>query len=96
MDDTFGLTAPGIQWPADGAMIAVSNEGPAATPPISRALRVGRRDLARLEGARWPFMEVAIRSNGRVLDAYVEMRTVTPATIAAVNQALSGIHTCSA
>src|ERR1700741_1792385 len=40
MDDLYGLTAT-MRWPADGAMIVVINEGPAATPLFRRALRVG-------------------------------------------------------
>jgi hypothetical protein len=77
-------------------MIAVSNEGPDATPRFTRALRVGSGDFSGFEGMKWPAANVAVRSHGRVLDAYVEMRTVTPATVAAANQVLAGVHTCSA
>jgi hypothetical protein len=94
MDDAFGLAAP-LAWPPRGAMIAVSNEGPAATPPFRRALEVGKGDFRGFEGMRWPAANVALRSHGRVLDAYVELHAVTPATVAAANAALAGIHTCS-
>jgi hypothetical protein len=94
LDYLYGLGAP-IEWPARGAMIAVSNEGPDATPPFRRALTVGGGDFAGFEGMRWPAAEVAVRSHGRVLDAYVELRAVTPATLAAANAALAGVHTCS-
>jgi hypothetical protein len=94
MDDLYGLTDT-MRWPADGAMIAVVNEGPAATPLIRRALRVGSRDFVGFEGMRWPAAHVAIRSRRRVLEAYVEIRTVTPATLAAANRALAGVRACS-
>jgi hypothetical protein len=96
MYDFYGLASSRIQWPADGAMVAVSNEGPAATPPFRGVLRVGSSDFGGFEGMRWPAANVAIRSHGRVLDAYVEMRSVTPATVAAANGALAGVRTCSA
>jgi hypothetical protein len=94
MDDFHGL-ATALRWPAGGVMIAVSNEGPAATPPFRPALRVTRADFRGFEGLKWPVANVSVRSEGRVLDAYVEARTVTPATVAAANQALAGVRTCS-
>jgi hypothetical protein len=96
LDNFYGLAASGMRWPAGGAMIAVSNEGPDATPRFTHALRVGSGDFGGFEGMTWPAANVAVHSHGRVLDAYVELRTVTPATIAAVNQALAGVHACSA
>jgi hypothetical protein len=95
MDDFYGL-APGGPWPHDGITIAVSNEGPAATPPFRRALRVSAADLQGFEGMKWPAANLAIRSQGRVLDAYVEVRTVTPAAIATVNRALADVRVCRA
>lgn len=95
LDDFYGL-ATSMPWPAHGAMIAVSNEGPAATPPFRSALRVGSGDLRGFEGMRWPGANVAVRSRGRVLDAYVELRTVTPAMVAAANRVLAGVRACSA
>jgi hypothetical protein len=95
LDDFYGL-ASAMAWPPHGAMVAVSNEGPAETPPFRRALRIGSGDLRGFEGMRWPSANVAVRSHGRVLNAYVELRTVTPATVAAANRALAGVRTCSA
>jgi hypothetical protein len=95
MDDFYGL-APGRRWPLDGITIAVSNEGPAATPPFRRALRVSGADFRGFEGMKWPAANLAIRSRGRVLDAYVEVRTVTPAAIATVNRALADVRACRA
>lgn len=95
LDNFYGL-ASRLHWPAGGAMIAVSNDGPDATPRFKRALRVAAADFSGFEGMHWPGAAFGVRSGGRVLSAYVEVRTVTPATIAAVNAALAGIHTCSA
>jgi hypothetical protein len=95
LDDFYGLATP-LRWPSQGVMLAVSNEGPAARPPFRAALRVAGGDFRGFEGLRFPAANVAVRSQGRVLDAYVEARRVTPATVAAVNAALAGVHTCSA
>jgi hypothetical protein len=94
MDDFYGL-APGRRWPHDGITIAVSNEGPDSTPRLRRALRVTRADFKGFEGMKWPAANLGIRSEGRVLDAYVEVRTVTPAAIATVNRALAAVRVCS-
>jgi len=99
MDNFYGL-APSLResqrWPRDGITMAVSNEGPASTPPFRRSLRVSAADFRGLEGMRWPAANLAIRSEGRVLDAYVEVRRVTPAAIAIVNRALAGVRVCRA
>jgi hypothetical protein len=94
LDDFYGLGASTRHWPRDGVMVAVLDEGPDATPPLGRALRVGSADFHGFEGARFSVAERAVRSNGRVLDAYVEVRSVTPARIAAANHVLAGVHTC--
>lgn len=95
MDDFWGLASP-LRWPSQGVMVAVSNEGPASTPPFRRALRVAATDFRGFEGLKWPATNLAVRSHGRVLDTYVEARTVTPGMIAAVNTALAGVRVCSA
>jgi hypothetical protein len=95
MDNFYGL-APGRRWPRDGITIAVSNEGPDSTPRFRRALQVTGADFESFEGMRWPAANFGIRSGGRVLDAYVEVRRVTPAAIATVNRALAGVRVCSA
>jgi hypothetical protein len=75
MDDFYGL-APGTRWPSDGVTIAVSNEGPDATPPFRRALRVTGGDFRAYEGMKWPAAHLGVRSRGRVLEAYAEVRTL--------------------
>ncbi|HJU37033.1 MAG TPA: hypothetical protein VJ716_06420 [Gaiellaceae bacterium] len=95
MDDFDGL-ASRLRWPRRGVMVAVSNEGPDATPRFRRELKVTAADFQGFEGLRWPAANVAIRSQGRVLDAYAEVRTVTPAAITAVNRALAAVRICSA
>jgi hypothetical protein len=94
MADFYGL-ASRLRWPPQGVMIAVSNDGPDATPHFGRALKVTAADFSGFEGLRWPAATVAIRSQGRVLNAYAEVRTVTPAAIALVNRALAGVRACS-
>jgi hypothetical protein len=95
MDDFYGLDNR-LRWPLRGVMIAVSNEGPDATPPFRHALRVAGADFHGFEGLKYPAANVAIRSQGRVLDAYAEVRTVTPAAIATVNRALADVRACPA
>jgi len=95
MDDFDGL-ASRLRWPPRGIMVAVSNEGPKATPPFSRALRVTAADFRGFEGLRWPAAHVAVRSHGRVLDAYAEVRQVTPGAVATTNRALAQDRACRA
>lgn len=95
LDDFYGLASP-LRWPARGIMIAVSNDGPDATPDFRRVLRVTGGDFKGLEGSRWPAAQLGIRSQSRVVVAYVEVRTVTQAAIATVNRALAGVRVCSA
>ena len=97
VDNFYGIgDAAGRDWPRGGVTIAVINEGPASSPLLSRALRVSGADFRGFEGSRWPVAHVAIRSQGRVLEAYAEVRTVTPAVVATVNRALAGVRACRA
>lgn len=97
VNDFYGIGASaGRHWPPGGITIAVINEGPDATPPIRQVLQVQRADFRGMEGSTWPAAHVAIRSRGRFLDAYAELREVTPAAIATVNHALAGVRVCSA
>jgi hypothetical protein len=95
MDDFYGLAA-GRQWPHGGITIGVSNDGPDSTPAFNKALRVTGSDFQGFEGDRYPTAHVAIRSHGRVLDAYAEVRTVTPSAVATVNRALADVRPCNA
>lgn len=96
VDDFYGIGASaGRHWPRGGITIVVINEGPQATPPVARALRVDRADFRGMEGSTWPAAHVAIRSQGRFLDAYAEVRGVTPAAIATVNRALADVRACT-
>jgi hypothetical protein len=95
MDDLYGLS-DSMRWPRDGITIAVSNEGPDANGLFKRALRVTGADFKGFEGMRWPTAHLSSRSHGRVLEAFAEVRTVTPASIATVNRALAGVRVCSA
>lgn len=97
VDDFYGIGASaGRHWPRGGITIVVINEGPDATPPIRQELRVHRADFRGMEGSTWPAAHVAIRSQGRFLDAYAEVRGLTPASVATVNRALAGVRVCSA
>jgi hypothetical protein len=73
----------------------VSNEGSDETPRLRRDLRVERADLRGFEGAPRPAATLAIHTHGRVLTAWVEVDSVTNATIAGANAALSGIRGCT-
>jgi hypothetical protein len=97
VDDFYGIgDAAGRNWPRNGITIAVINEGPDSSPQLSRALRVSGADFRGFEGSSWPVAHVAIRSHGRVLEAYAEVRTVTPAATATVNRALADVRICRA
>jgi hypothetical protein len=97
VDNFYGIgDAAGRDWPRGGITIAVTNEGPDSSPRLRRALRVSGADFRRFEGSRWPVAHVAIRSRGRVLEAYAEVRTVTPAVVATVNRALADVRACHA
>jgi hypothetical protein len=94
--DFYGLTDR-FNWPANGVTVAVTNEGPAAKfRAPSGPLRVSARDFGGIEGAAHPSGQITVRANGRILDGYVEVGAITPATIAAANQALAGVRTCTA
>jgi hypothetical protein len=97
VDDFYGIgDAAGRDWPRGGITVAVINEGPASSPPLRRALQISRADFQGFEGSRWPVAHVAVRSQGRVLDAYAEVRTVTAAATATVNRALANVGACHA
>jgi hypothetical protein len=97
VDNFYGIgDSAGRNWPRGGITIAVINEGPDSTPPLRRALRVSGADFRGFEGSRWPVARVAIRSQGRVLEAYAEAKTVTPAVVATVNRALGDVRPCNA
>jgi hypothetical protein len=97
MDDLYGLTTR-MPWPAGGVTVAVSNWGPSPKPfaPRPHVLRVEHHSFGGIEGAQLPAANFQVESNGRLLGTYVEVGTLTPATIAAANQALAGVRTCSA
>lgn len=85
------------RWPADGVLVVVENFGPAkASGPKAGPLRVDRSSFGGMEGATLPAAEFQVQLNGRFVGAYVEVGALTPATIAAANQALAGVRTCSA
>jgi hypothetical protein len=97
VDNFYGIgDAAGRNWPQNGITVAVINEGPASSPPLSRSLRVRSADFRGFEGSRWPTAHVAVRSQGRVLEGYAEARNVTPAVVATVNRALANIRACHA
>ena len=96
MDDLYGLTTR-MPWPAGGVTVAVSNWGASPKPFAPRhVLRVEQDSFGGIEGAELPASNFQVESNSRLLGAYVEVGTLTPATIAAANQALAGVRTCSA
>lgn len=91
----YGLFLP-PPWPRSAVIVSVSNDGPAATPRFRSALQVSRGEFTGFEGMRYPAAQTAIHVGSRVLAAYVEVGALTPATVAAANRALAGVHACSA
>lgn len=96
MDDVFGITDPNLDWPANGVLVAVGNWPPDSTVSRTGPLSVTRRAFAGMEGSSLPTAHFGVRSHGRILDVFVTVGTLTRATIAAANQALAGVRTCSA
>jgi hypothetical protein len=96
LDDVFGITDPHLDWPASGVLVAVGNWPPDSTVSRAGPLRVTRASFAGMEGSSLPTAHFGLRSHGRILDVYVTVATLTPATIAAANQALAGVRICSA
>jgi hypothetical protein len=98
MSGFYGLDSF-AHWPAGGVMVAVGVGDPSRDPAYHRrrSLRVTSRDFqTAFEETPSPLAYIATRSHGRLLNAYVEAGSVAPATIAAANQALAGVHACSA
>ena len=96
MDDVFGITDPNLAWPANGVLVAVGNWPPDSTIARAGPLQVTRGAFVGMEGSSLPTAHFGVQSRGRILDVYVEVGAITPATIAAANQALAGVRTCSA
>jgi hypothetical protein len=95
MDDDFGITDPNLDWPANGVLVAVGNWPPDSTVSGAGPLRVTRGTFAGMEGSSLPTAHFGVRSHGRILDVFVTVGALTPATIAAANEALAGVRTCS-
>jgi hypothetical protein len=96
LDDVFGITDPNLDWPANGVLVAVGNWPPDSTVSRAGPLRVTRRTFHGMEGSPLPTAHFGVQSHGRILDVYVAVAALTPAAIAAANQALAGVRTCSA
>ena len=94
--DLYGLTDR-LEWPANGVTVAVINEGRRNPRGLREgALHVSRADFGGLEESTQPAGAITVRSQGLVLTAYYEVGALNPGTIAAVNEALAGVRTCSA
>jgi hypothetical protein len=113
MSNNYGLGASPLRWPAGGVMIALSDDTGLVQSAVeraqfrSRALRVSRAEFVGQEGMSWPAAHLLVRFHGRLIDASIEARSVTPALhglqqaptramVAAVNRILAGVRTCSA
>jgi hypothetical protein len=93
--DFYGLVEH-RPWPASGVTVAVTNDGAALPRLGAGALRVRRGSFRGFEGMVSPGAQVLVNSHGRLLNARIEVGAITPATLAAANQALAGVRTCSA
>ena len=97
MQDLYGIDIPGRSWPSDGVMIAVQISQ-SHLPDVRGRLHVGAAGFHSSPngGSKRPTAFPRIRSNGQELAAFVQVASVTPATIAAANRALAGVQVCSA
>jgi hypothetical protein len=103
MSDFYGLGAAPRQrsnWPSRGIRIAVEDDTRWANEPSFSGvrpgvLRVHSSQFTGMEGSNFPAVQQLIKYDGRVLDTFVEIRTVTASGVAAANRALAGVHTCS-
>ena len=96
LNDFFGGTDKS-DWPANGVTISVINYGRRNPRGLrEEPLRFTRADFGGLDGSTQPSGAMTVRSQRIVLSAYVEVGTLTPGTIAAVNEALAGVRVCSA
>jgi hypothetical protein len=95
MEYLLGFGDSRLHWPPGGVIVSVSNYGRAAPSDQGGPLRVSRADFGPFEGVRTNFAQTSISSHGRLVGAYVRVGKLTPATIAAANQILAGVRTCS-
>jgi hypothetical protein len=97
--DTYGLVSYAHR-PAGSVTIALDTtySVDSAHLRFKRSLRVTRRDFSSdpYGEMSWPSAYIAIGKGRAEHTAVVEVGTVTPATIAAANRALAGVHLCSA
>ena len=90
----YGINDFNLSWPRDGVIIAVQSS-PRTAHAEPGALTVAASDFRAAEGAKLPVAALSVLSHGRALIAWVEVGSVSPATIAAANQALAGVRVCS-
>jgi hypothetical protein len=100
MLDNYGLGASKRPWPRGGVTIAVEDvtrwrDQASFRGVVPGVLRVRSSQFTGFEGSYFPVASRLVEVDGRILDSHVEARQVTPATVAAANRALSGVHTCS-
>jgi hypothetical protein len=96
----YGLGASTRHWPRGGVTIAVEDLSRWRNEASYRGvapgvLRVRSSQFTGMEGSYFPAANRLLEVDGRVIETYVEARHVTPATVAAANRALVGVHTCS-
>jgi hypothetical protein len=97
--DTYGLLSYAHR-PKGSILIELDAQSPVdAQPRFKRSLHVTRDDFSTdfYGEMSWPSAYIETRMHdGGVRTALVVVAAVTPATIAAANEALAGVRTCSA
>jgi len=104
MDNFYGLDGFAENWPSGAVMIGVmsSRTDLASVSSDTAPLRIRAGDFQvspelKAEGMfSAPLAETWRFSNNHQLTAFVEVRSVTPATVAKANEILASVRGCSA
>jgi len=97
----WGLLDPHVHWASGDVMVVVADWTKAASHAFRSAffpsaLRIRRTDVARYGTFPVKIGHRLIKSDGRLLEVWVEARPPTPSTLAAANRVLAGVRVCSA
>jgi hypothetical protein len=97
----WGLLDPHVHWARGDVMVVVADWTKAASTAFRSAffpsaLRVRRTDVARYGTFPVKIGHRLIKTDGRLLEVWVEARPPTASTLAAANRVLAGVGVCAA